>query len=107
MAPLVMTISEPQQALLYTPKHWFNWPVLGTVCDTSLNRTSCVLCTLADVGPTWRERIPNGLSAESGYHADKNGISPGQKCPSWSAHLQESARRIEVMQTEADLLASS
>ena len=39
----------------------------------------CVLCTPADIGPNWSGGILNVLSAESGYHSDKNGHSPGQK----------------------------
>src|SRR5438034_8327085 len=33
IAPLVITISQPQQRLLYTPNFSFTWPLCGTVCD--------------------------------------------------------------------------
>src|SRR3989475_11562388 len=51
IAPLVITISQPQQRLLYTPNFSFTWPLCGTVCDASYH-THPGICTLAHVGPT-------------------------------------------------------
>src|SRR5262245_8140094 len=38
MAPLMMTISKPQQTLLYTPNFWFTWPVFDTVDAPKITR---------------------------------------------------------------------
>src|SRR5438093_579640 len=78
IAPLVMTISAPQQRLLYTPKFSFTWPLSGTDRDSR-----AASGTLAYLSPTlarthFRELI-GGIGLPPGR---KNGIHPTLKCPS-------------------------
>src|SRR5213596_830972 len=40
VAPAVMTISAPQQRLLYTPNFSFTWPLCGTVRDAPKSHAS-------------------------------------------------------------------
>ena len=65
IAPLVMTISAPQQTLLYTPKVSFTAPFCGT--DSLLNHERLYI------------RISMSIPQELDYHSSQDGYSPGPK----------------------------
>src|SRR5262245_42400848 len=115
MAPLAMTISVPQQTLLYTPKRSFNWPVFGTVCDTSeITRIvravfACIHRTNADEKHSARlvGGIALPLGEKSAFHPAKNvrrGRCICRKCPSYRSDANGSGfARIVMTQQQNPL----
>ena len=92
IAPLVMTISAPQQTLLYTPKFSFTLPLCGTVTSYA----SVHLRTLAHIVRTLTRTHFRWLIRRTGLPLGAKRISPSQLFGRVSALLRRSESAVVI-----------